>query len=417
MDVSSESSFTERKIKLQKMRILFLTNKVPYPPKDGGAIATLAMINSFARAGHETTVLAMNTMKHHITPFQIPEELTNQTIFHLVEVPAPISPQGAMFNFLFSSLPYNAERFIDRKYQKKLELLLKSHSYNVIQLEGLYLMPYIPIIRKFSKSLIVYRSHNIEHEIWERTAGNTVGLKKIYLKALTKRMVKFEKSAINQYDLLVPITIKDAAKLDEMGNKKPSHVVPAGIDMEPTVPMGTTVYKNLFFIGSLDWTPNQEGLLWFIDNCFPLVLDRFPDVRLKVAGRNAPEWFEKRLSHPNIDFIGEIDDAAIFIKQNGVMIVPLFSGSGMRVKIIEGMSHAKPIVTTSVGCEGIDAPNGSTLFIANTPEEFSKYVISLLSDKEKMVSMGQKASRFVYQHYNNTILIAQLAEFYQQYLK
>jgi len=399
------------------MRILFLTNKVPYPPKDGGAIASLAMINSFARAGHETTVLAMNTRKHHITPFQIPEELSNQTIFHLVEVPAPITLKGAMFNFLFSSLPYNAERFIDRKYQKKLELLLKAHSYDVIQLEGLYLAPYIPLIRKLSNSLIVYRSHNIEHEIWERTTENTTGLKKLYLKKLTNRMVKFEKSAINQYDLLVPITLKDSAKLDEMGNKKPSLIVPAGIDMASSYSSDTTVETNLFFIGALDWTPNQEGLLWFIDNCFPLLLDRFPEVRFKIAGRNAPDWFAKRLSHPNIDFLGEIDDAAIFIKQNGVMIVPLFSGSGMRVKIIEGMSHAKPIVTTPIGCEGIDAVNGSTLFIANTPEEFSKYVISLLSDKEKMLSMGQNASRFVNQHYNNTILIAQLAEFYQQYLK
>jgi len=259
-----------KKIK-NKMKILFLTNKVPFPPKDGGAIASMSMINSFARLGHETTVLAMNTRKHHVTPWEIPDEITNRTIMHLVEVPAPITLIGLFINFFFSKLPYNAERFIDKRYSRKLELLLTTHNYDVIQLEGLYLIPYVPIIRKYSKSLISYRSHNIEHEIWERTTENTSGIKKIYIRDLTHRILKFEKNAINQYDLLVPITAKDASKLEQMGNTKPMIVVPAGIDTDIKINHCPVPEMNLFFIGALDWVPNQEGLLWFIDKCFPLI--------------------------------------------------------------------------------------------------------------------------------------------------
>lgn len=399
------------------MKILFLTNKAPYPLKDGGAIASMAMINSFSNAGHEVTVLSMNTRKHHITPWQIPVEITNKSIIHLVEVPAPITIKGAIINLLFSKLPYNAERFIDKKYSKKLELLLTTHAYDIIQLEGLYLVPYIPVIRKFSKGLISYRSHNIEHEIWERTAKNAKGIKKKYIQNLTRRIIEFEKNAINQYDLLVPITLKDANKLEQMGNTKPMKVVPAGIDLIVDSDHASVSEMNLFFIGSLDWVPNQEGLLWFIEECFPLILLRCPETILKVAGRNAPDWFIKRLIHPQIEFLGEIDDAAEFMEENSVMIVPLFSGSGMRVKIIEGMSHSKAIVTTPIGCEGIGAENGTTIFIAETPEDFSKYVISLLSDREMVISVGELASQFVYQHYNNNRLIEGLADFYQQYLK
>jgi glycosyltransferase involved in cell wall biosynthesis len=398
------------------MKLLFLTNKPPYPPKDGGAIATLAMINAFARAGHETTVLAMNTRKHHVTPWDLSPDLTNQTILHLVEVPAQITAKGAIFNFFFSKLPYNAERFIDKKYQNKLLTLLETHSYDIIQIEGLYLLPYVPAIKEVTNSVIVYRSHNIEHEIWQRTTANAKGLRKIYLQHLTRRMMRFEHEVVNQYDLVVPITHRDALKLDEMGNTKPSFVVPAGVDTA----LKTAVdpfEMNIFYIGALDWTPNQDGILWFVKKCFSLVLKGMPRVRLKIAGRNAPDWLKKELVHPNIDFLGEIDDAGTYMAENGVMIVPLFSGSGMRVKIIEGMARAKAIVTTTIGCEGIDAENGKMIYIADDAPLFAKYLLSLLSNRKKVETMGLEAARFVNRYYNNDELIANLTQFYNKHLK
>jgi glycosyltransferase involved in cell wall biosynthesis len=399
------------------MKILFLTNKVPYPPKDGGSIASVAMINSFARAGHETTLLAMNTLKHHSTLNKIPEEIKDRTIIHLVEVPAPISFLGAIKNLLFSSLPYNAERFIDQKYKDYLESHLKNHEYDIIQLEGLYLIPYIPTIRKICKSTIAYRSQNVEHEIWLRIANNAKGIKKLYLKNLTKRILDFEKSAINQYDLSVPISLRDELQLEILGNSKPSMVIPAGIDFKLQHDFFDDFKMNIFCIGALDWAPNQEGLLWFIENCLPFIVGKSPGIRFKIAGRNAPDWFIGQLKNPNIDFLGEIDDASEFIRQNGILIVPLLSGSGMRVKIIEGMSNSKAIVTTSVGCEGINAENGKHIFIADDPIEFSKYIITLLNDKDLILRTGKNAAEFVYQNYNNKVLNEQLVAFYNQHLK
>jgi glycosyltransferase involved in cell wall biosynthesis len=201
-----------------------------------------------------------------------------------------------------------------------------------------------------------------------------------------------------------------------MGNVKPQLVIPVGIDVESKTYLHSGFEMNIFYIGALDWTPNQEGLLWFIDNCLPLVLKHSPDVKLKVAGRNAPDWLARKLSHPHIEFLGEIDDASTFMHENGVMIVPLFSGSGMRVKIIEGMSHSKAIVTTPVGCEGIDAENKKVLFVAETPEAFSENVITLLTDREKLDDMGAKALQFVHQQFDNGVLISHLVDFYKQHL-
>lgn len=397
------------------MKILFLSNKVPYPPKDGGSIATLGLMKALAKQGHEITILAMNTRKHHITPFELPKELTSQIIFHLVEVPAPIQLVGLLKNLALSKLPYNAERFIDTNYRKALVNLLQYTNYDVIQLEGLYVTPYIPAIRQFSLAPIAYRSHNIEYEIWERTLKNSSMPKKLYLRILAKRMRKFEQSALNTYDLLIPITERDGRMLNRMGNTKPALVIPAGIENIVSIQSDLAEARNnLFFIGALDWAPNQEGLLWFLENCWkPILLNR-PETTLEIAGRNAPKWFIDKLKHPNIHFKGEIENAHEFMAQNGVMIAPLLSGSGMRVKLIEGMMHRKAIVTTPIGCEGIPAVPNTHLCIAHTPTEFVDSVLKLLRKQSIAAEMGLQAQQFVMQNYHNDQLALKLQHFYKE---
>lgn len=398
------------------MKILFLTNKVPFPPKDGGSIATLGMIEAFANSGHIVTVLAMNTQKHHVTPFEIPQELSAKIVFHLVEVPAQIKLSGALSNLFFSNLPYNAERFINKKYTKKLQLLLSAQQFDVIQLEGLYLCPYIATIRQYSHAKIAYRSHNIEHEIWERTLKQSDGIKKLYLQILSSRLRNFELKAINQYDLLVPITRRDEIQLKALGNNKPTLSIPAGFSYEQIEPYEPSFELNLFFIGALDWAPNQEGLLWFMEKCWPVILKNKPEIRLKIAGRNAPNWLVAKFQLTNIDYLGEIEDAKKYIHQNGIMIAPLLSGSGMRVKIIEGMFYKKAIVTTPIGCEGINVKNKQELFIAGSPDIFTDHILTLLNNRNLVIETGSKAYNFVKEEFDNQKLNRKLVTFYKQHL-
>lgn len=399
------------------MKILFLTNKVPYPPKDGGSIATFGMIKAFADAGHKTSVLAMNTRKHHVTPFEIPAEIKAQITMHLVEVPALINPLELINNLLFSKLPYNAQRFIDQNYKNKLKSLLQAFTFDIIQLEGLYLCPYIKTIRANSNAKIVYRSHNIEHEIWERTVQQTKGIKKIYIKHLTRRIKKFELDAINTYDSIIPITKRDLKKLNKLGNLKPSFVIPAGFEIEE-IENTSPAENNLFFIGALDWAPNQEGLNWFFKKCWKKILQVQPQINLIVAGRNAPNWFIQKIKEqPNVQYRGEIPDAQEFISTNNIMIAPLLSGSGMRVKIIEGMMYKKAIVTTPVGCEGIDVKNKEQIFIADKPAKFVKHCLTLTQNRKLVVATGNKAFKFVQKHYDNKILNKKLVAFYNKIIE
>ncbi len=400
------------------MKILQITNKVPYPANDGGAIACLNLTRGFALLGHKVTVLAMNTLKHHTDISEIPESVKDWADFKLVDVPARISPVAATYNLLFSGKPYNAVRFISQPFEKKLKKLLKKKEFDIIQLEGLYVCPYIPLIRKYSDAKIVYRAHNIEHEIWERTAAMSSGLKRLYLKILSKRIKIFEKSFINSYDLLVPITERDGIMLDKLGNKKPMHVSPTGIESTVLIPHSKNLeHPSLFHIGSLDWAPNQEGLIWFIERCWPKIHEQFPDLKFYIAGRNAPDWLVRRFHAPNIVFEGEVADAYQFMNSKSIMVVPLFSGSGMRIKIIEGMALGKPIVSTPIGTEGISTQSGKNILIADNEKEFVADVERLITDDELFQNISRSAIEYIQEKFDNLALAGALTDFYKMHIE
>ena len=212
------------------MKILQICNKAPYPAKDGGAIAVLNLSEEFALRNNMVTVLAMNTDKHKSDIKAIPRYYTDKIRFIYVAVDTQIKPIKLIWNYFFSSLPYNAVRFIHKKFEDELKNLLVNEKFDLVQIEGLYLLPYINVIRQFSKAKIAYRAHNIESEIWARLANNTLNpFKRFYLFTLSRRIEEFEINAMNSYDLLVPITQRDYLKLNSMGNLKPAHVSPAGI--------------------------------------------------------------------------------------------------------------------------------------------------------------------------------------------
>lgn len=398
------------------MRILQLMNKVPWPPKDGGAIACLNMTKGFSMLGHEVTVLSMNTSKHHIRIKDMPADLRSKADFRLVEVPASINWLEATLNLLFSNLPYNAQRFISDEFSFELVKLLTEKSFDVIQLEGLYLCPYIPVIRKYSEALIAYRAHNIEYEIWERTATLSKGLRSKYLKNLSRRIKRFEVSYLNSYDLLVPITDRDGLILDKLGNNKPRHTSQTGIDFASLVPTARKLeFPSLFHIGALDWAPNQEGLIWFFSNCWPKIHSQNPELKFYLAGRNAPDWFERLIKLEGVEYLGEINDAYDFINSKAVMVVPLFSGSGMRIKIIEGMALGKPIVTTDIGTEGIPTENGKNILIANDADRFTDAITELINDRDLSNRIGKSAIGFIQEKFDNLVQAEALIEFYKQH--
>lgn len=396
------------------MRILILANKMPYPPKDGGAIATLSMARAFAQQGNKVTLLAMNTHKHNFDIEKLPENIKTEIEFHAVYVDISIKPPEMLTNLIFSRLPYNAKRFISSAFKQKLVKLLRENTYDIIQLEGLYLYPYIGILRKHFTGLVSFRAHNIEHEIWRRTVSNQKqGIKRMYMNVLTRRLANFEVHSLNKFDLLVPITERDGHVFEFLGNNSPKCVAPVGVDIEKyQFHLSESIKPEIAFIGSLDWMPNQEGIEWFLDNVWPLVIAKNPDIHFHIAGRNAPPRYEHRVHRKNVVYHGEVDDAIQYLTNYTYMIVPLLSGSGMRVKIVEGMATGRVIFTTSIGAEGLNAMNKENIFIDDIPEKMANTITGAIANKEKTIEMAKAARSFIETNFNNLTIAQRLTDFY-----
>lgn len=400
------------------MNILQIANKVPYPPKDGGSIATFNFTKGLAKLGHQMDMLAINTLKHFVDISKITPELQGICTIKGITTNTRISAAAALRNLLFSRMPYNAQRFVTEEFEQAIATQLQHTTYDVVQLEGLYLAPYIRLVRKHSEALISMRSHNVEHEIWQRTALQIRNpLKKWYVNNLSARIKRLETSTFNDFDVMLPITARDAEIFRQLGFQKPMHVTPAGIDISTLQPdVQAMDFPSLFHLGALDWAPNQEGLLWFLEKCWPLLHQQFPQLTFYIAGRNATAAFAKKLQQPGVRYCGEVDDAREFINSKAVMVVPLLSGSGMRIKIIEGMALQKTIVTTATGTEGIPTSNGDNILIANTPEDFISAVGRAVSSRDFCLKLGKNAREFIQQQFDNTAIAQSVADFYTAHI-
>ncbi len=396
------------------LNILILCNKSPYPPKEGGPLAMYNIIKGLLAFEHNVKVLTISTKKFMVDTHKIPVSFREQTHFESVFIDTTPSVMGALKN-LFGRKSYHIERFYHIAFAEKLKQLIKTKDYDIIQLESLYMMPYVNTLRSLSKARIVLRSHNIEHVIWERIVrGEKNILKKIYLIIQAQRLKKYELKHLNTCDGIAAITDVDAAFFKANGCRKPVTTIPFGIDISAYDPISDAErqYGQVFFLGSLNWIPNMEGLDWFLNKVWDGITDADKQAQLNIAGRHTPERLMK-LKKRNVKLLGEVPDALSFMQSQSIMIVPLFSGSGMRIKIIEGMYAGNTIISTSIGAEGIDYTDGHNIVIADTTADFKKAVLKYLNRKDLCDKIGNNARQLVLEKYRNTSIMKRLLNFYE----
>ncbi len=394
------------------MKILFLCNKSPYPHREGGPIAMNRMIEGMIRQGHEVMVVGINSFKYHVDLKDVPEDYKRKTRLELHFLDLRLKPLDAFLN-LFTRKSYHVERFISDKLKQRLAQILTDDKFDVVQMETLYMAPYIETIRNLSpESKIVLRAHNIEYFIWDRVRKTTSNLfKKIYLKHIVNTLRNFELNAFKKFDGIAAITGHDADFIRKY-NKK-TVAIPFGIypDSYRVSSPDEWEFPSLFHIGSMNWIPNEEGIRWFLREVWPLIHQKHPELLFYLAGRHMPEWL-KNIQSKGVKVLGEVDSAERFISEKGIMIVPLLSGSGIRIKIIEGMAAAKPVVSTSTGAEGIEVSDGKDILLADSPQEMAEAISRLVNDKQSAMALANNARKTIEERYDNTKLMKRLHQFY-----
>lgn len=395
------------------MKILLLTKKFPYPAKDGETIAIMQLLKGLSAAEHDITVLSINTLKHYFDLNTLPAETKSIVRFKAITVNTNPKPIDAIFN-LFSAESYHYTRFYSTAFEQQLIELLQKETFNIIQLEGLYLTQYISAIRKHSTAKVLLRSHNIEFQIWERTiATMPFSPKKWYLQLQTNRLKKFENTMIPQCDAIVAISDNDKKYIQQIAPKIPAITLPVGIDIQQQLNTEITAEPfSIVHLGGMDWLPNQEGVKWFLENVWHLVLEKFPQAKFYLAGRNIPaSFYEKKF--PNYFVDGEINDAKTYLLSKQLVIVPLLSGSGIRVKIIENMALGKCIVATTVGAEGIGVTHNENILLADTPQQFAGAIAKLFSEETLQNTIAKNALTFAHENFDNQKLTEKLVAFYK----
>ena len=369
-------------------------------------------------SGQEVRVVAVETQKHPVKIDAFPADYLQKTRFESAFInTTPHIMDGIRSIFMRKS--YHIERFNSKDMASKLEHILRHEKFDIIHLESIYVTPYLDVIRKYSKAKVVIRMHNIEHQIWERLADNESNpMMKLVYRINKRQLEHVENTILKKMDGYMTISDPDFLFFQKTAPEVPGVVIPFGIDMENYELEDDYIASDkpsLCHIGSMNWSPNMEGIEWFLDEVWPLIHEAHPDLQFTVAGHGTPDKLLQR-QDPNVQFKGAVPSANEFMLDHDIMIVPLLSGSGVRVKIVEAMALGRVVITTSVGAEGLAVENGKHLFIADTPEEFLSVIDKCIQTPDICSIISENARDFISMHHNNELITQKLLDFYQQVL-
>lgn len=386
------------------MKVFHFSNKPPFPSKDGGCIAISDILDALISASDlEVFHFTLATQKHPFNREAYPDHWNGK-----IEIEAAyINTKPDVFNALKSLImktSYNVERFYNKAAEKKIKSILDQNQFDTAILESIYLLPYLHLFKNKGLKVIV-RTHNAEHQIWESMAKNSTSiLKKWYFNQLTKQLKAYEESECAKVDGIISITEEDA----DFFKKAVPHVstisLPTSFEVSET-PQDYSL-NDFYFLGAMDWSPNNEGIQWFLKEVIPNGFNG--ENKFYLAGRRLKK---DQFQHPDVKNIGEVKDAKDFICRHGICIIPLHSGSGIKIKLLENMSLGKPIITTSEGIRGVNVTHMKEVLIANTPEEFKKQMDLLQSDIELRKELGKNAKAFIQENFNEKVLTKRLIEF------
>jgi glycosyltransferase involved in cell wall biosynthesis len=366
--------------------ILVLDEEIPWPANTGKRLRTLNLLSELA---HQFRVDLL-VHRNNACPAAIAELQQRGIEVHLSPSRVP-SKAGPLFPFrvagsLAARLPYSVYSHYQPAFRAKLEELIRTRDYRLIHCEW---TPYALYARGLNLPVCI-AAHNVEWIIWDRMASaDTRGHLRAFYRAQARLMRRFERTVFQQFRHVTAVSVQDAEELRALGSPDVV-VVPNGVDTNCYAPAhGATVEPHtLVFTGSMDWRPNQDAIRWFIRQVHPLLKQR-TDYRMFVVGRNPPSWMsDKRLIPPELTITGSVDDTRPWIGRGAVYVVPLRVGGGSRLKILEALAMARPVVSTTIGMEGLDLEAGAHLLVADGAETFVDAICTLFANPRHGQQLG-----------------------------
>lgn len=360
-------------------KIVVVCNKSPFPDIDGGTAATRSLIQGLLSIGYEVHAIIFDTYKHPVLKVNVFEEWKSATFtFKAIHVDTKINPLNAFQNLLLSSESIHITRVQNTLITRFIQDEIDSLGVDLVIFDGLFALAQIPSLKKQNRKFI-YRAHNVEHAVWERVAQNSNFPKSFYVRVMANRLKQFELKVLSIIDQVWAIST-DTAKFFEERNIQTEVVYPSFAISESETLEHTPNYDrlSLFHIGAMDWLPNLEAIDYFYLEILPQFSEAFPNSTFYVGGRNFPKGRYKESN--NFKVVGEIESYQDFVADMDILVVPLLSGSGIRMKIGETMAMGKPVLATKVAMEGIPAVPGTHYLAFENADEFVGALRKVVTD-------------------------------------
>ncbi len=379
------------------MKILLISPKIPYPPEDGHRKSIFGLIKYLSKRNHQIDLVAYRQNQNESDL----DELKKLTNLFVLDVKTDNSPFGILQN-IFSSVPYNLWKYNRSELKKFLKNYFQENKVDIVQVTNAHMAWVIDELRNLTNAPVILREENLEMEIMRRFAENQKNLFiKYYSVIQYKKFVKYEPMICGKFNLTVLMSKEDEQKLLAFNPDVKTKVIPVGVE-ESLLELVTVAKQRftLIHIGSLNWLPNLDGIRWFLNEIYPLVIEVIPEVKLYLYGGGDYTNLElaaKIKSH--VVLKGFVEDIWSEIRDKELAIVPLRIGSGIRVKILELLAAGKNILTTSLGAEGISVEDNRHLLIADSPELFAQRIVDFFRggfDSDQLILNGKQ---FIKDHF------------------
>ncbi len=375
------------------MKLLWVKTDFLHPTTRGGHIRTLELLRRL-RLRHEIHYVAFHDPNE-------PEALKRASEYsakaypidyQLVDKSSPAFV-GELIAGLFSGMPVAIRRCRSADMRLQIERLIERERFDSVICDFLSPAPNIPEL-----SECVLFQHNVEAVIWKRRTEYASGpVRRRYLKVQAERMLRYEGEVCRKVRKVIAVSETDAALMREWYGVKRPEAVPTGVDADYfKVRCAQQSVADLVFVGALDWAPNIDGIDWFVRQVLPLILRRRPDCSLAIVGREPTRAIQELSArYPGIQVTGTVPDVRPWLWGSKLSIVPLRVGGGTRLKVFEAMAAGVPVVSTTIGAEGLGAKDGDTIRIADAPEDFAAACIALLDDTAERERLRGRALQMV----------------------
>jgi polysaccharide biosynthesis protein PslH len=397
------------------MKILFITPKIPYPPIDGHKKSMWGVIKYLSLLGNEIHIVAY---RQNENPDSNISEIEKYAKLFVLNVQTGNSIPGALKN-IFSPIPYNLSKYNRKELRDFLSGYFQKNNVDIIHVVNSHMGFVVDYIRQYSSAPVVLRQENLEMMIMKRycQAQNNF-LLKIYSFIQYKKFIKYEPALCAKFDRCIMMSREDDNELRKLNPNVNTAVIPLGIEKDLLKMSSGQIEKySLVHIGSLNWYPNFEGFDWFVQEIFPLVLEKYPDAKLYLYGSNLPKNYSLPQNvRDNIIIKGFVENIWEELKDKSLAVIPLRIGSGIRVKILEMFAAGKNIITTSLGKEGIELEDGREILVADSPEKFAEKIINFFCDKYDSVKMAEAGRNFIEKNYLWENIAARFQDIYQNLL-